>query len=852
MQSAAASQKEEGQKMPENRRREREAFEKRQQTEMKLSDEMLETIRKNAEQRFAMRKEEAREEKMSGESRESSVRRQIDGDGLIGEWEERYGKKKKKPERAKGPKEESVRQKKDKAGKKDRDRKLEREMDKKREKRGKKEREDAGVSEEEFTRRCKMIQDVMNEPAYVPMKLKELALLLNIPKEQRRELQRVIDHLLEEGKISMSRKGKLGRPETFSEAGIYSGHPKGFGFVAIEGREQDVFVPREKTKGAMHGDKVLVVIEQESDGGRRAEGSIVRILEHANQELVGLYEKNGGFGFVIPDNPRISRDIFIPQGCDAGAVTGHKVIVKIKDYGNSPDKKPEGVITSILGHMNDPGVDILSIVKAYGLPEEFPPEVMAQLEEIPDAVREEDKAGRKDLRELPTVTIDGEEAKDLDDAITLEKTEQGYRLGVHIADVTHYVREGSPLDREALKRGTSVYLTDRVIPMLPHKLSNGICSLNQGEDRLALSCIMEINDKGVVIGHEIAETLIRVDRRMTYTAVNAIITDDDAETKEKYKEFVDLFLQMKELSQLLRKRRQERGAIDFDFPESKILLDAKGRPIEIKPYERNAATNLIEDFMLMANETVAQEYCTEEIPFVYRTHDNPDPEKVESLLTLLHNQGVKIQKAKEEITPKEIQQIIESIEGLPNEAMISRLVLRSMKQAKYTTECSGHFGLAAKYYTHFTSPIRRYPDLQIHRIIKENLRGRLTGERMEHYRKILTEVASQCSQRERTAEESEREVVKLKKAEYMQAHIGEEYEGVISGVTKWGVYVELPNTIEGLIHVADMRDDHYNFIEETYEMVGEHTGKTWKLGQKVQVRVTDADRLQRTVNFEFV
>lgn len=398
MQSAAASQKEEGQKMPENRRREREAFEKRQQTEMKLSDEMLETIRKNAEQRFAMRKEEAREEKMSGESRESSVQRQIDGDGLIGEWEERYGKKKKKSERAKGSKEESVRRKKDKAGKKDRDRKLEREMDKKREKRGEKKCEDAGASEEEFTRRCKMIQDVMNEPAYVPMKLKELALLLNIPKEQRRELQRVIDHLLEEGKISMSRKGKLGRPETFSEAGIYSGHPKGFGFVTIEGREQDVFVPREKTKGAMHGDKVLVVIEQESDGGHRAEGSIVRILEHANQELVGLYEKNGGFGFVIPDNPRISRDIFIPQGCDAGAVTGHKVIVKIKDYGNSPDKKPEGVITSILGHMNDPGVDILSIVKAYGLLEEFSPEVMAQLEEIPDAVREEDKAGRKDLR----------------------------------------------------------------------------------------------------------------------------------------------------------------------------------------------------------------------------------------------------------------------------------------------------------------------------------------------------------------------------------------------------------------------------------------------------------------------
>ena len=848
MQSAAASQKEEGQKMPENRRREREAFEKRQQTEMKLSDEMLETIRKNAEQRFAMRKEEARGEKTSGESRESSVQRQIDGDGLIGEWEERYGKKKKKPERAKGPKEESVRQKKDKAGKKDRDRKLEREMDKKREKRGKKEREDAGASEEEFTRRCKMIQDVMNEPAYVPMKLKELALLLNIPKEQRRELQRVIDHLLEEGKISMSRKGKLGRPETFSEAGIYSGHPKGFGFVAIEGREQDVFVPREKTKGAMHGDKVLVVIEQESDGGRRAEGSIVRILEHANQELVGLYEKNGGFGFVIPDNPRISRDIFIPQGCDAGAVTGHKVIVKIKDYGNSPDKKPEGVITSILGHMNDPGVDILSIVKAYGLPEEFPPEVMAQLEEIPDAVREEDKAGRKDLRALPTVTIDGEEAKDLDDAITLEKTEQGYRLGVHIADVTHYVREGSPLDREALKRGTSVYLTDRVIPMLPHKLSNGICSLNQGEDRLALSCIMEINDKGVVLGHEIAETLIRVDRRMTYTAVNAIITDDDSETKEKYKEFVDLFLQMKELSQLLRKRRQERGAIDFDFPESKILLDAKGRPIEIKPYERNAATKLIEDFMLMANETVAEDYYWQEMPFLYRIHEKPDEEKMAKLGTFINNFGYTLRMPGGEVHPKELQKLLEKIEGTPEEALLSRLMLRSMKQAKYSTLNSGHFGLAAKYYTHFTSPIR-YPDLQIHRIIKECLHGNMDARKTAHFEKILPEVAVQTSALERRADEAERETDKMKKVQYMEHYIGEEFEGVISGVTNWGFYVELPNTVEGLVHVNELRGDYFVFDEAHYELVGEMTRKTYKLGQTIRVRVTACDRYARTIDF---
>ncbi len=702
---------------------------------------------------------------------------------------------------------------------------------------------------EEFTRRCKMIQDVMKEPAYVPMKIKDLAILLNIPKEQKSELQHVIDYLLEIGKISKSKKGKLGLPETFSEAGIYSGHPKGFGFVTIEGRDQDVFIPREETMGAMHGDKVLVVIEHESSGGHRAEGSIVRILEHANKEIIGLYEKNGGFGFVIPDNPKLSRDIFIPQGCDGSAVTGHKVIVKIKDYGNGRDKKPEGVITGILGHINDPGVDILSIVKAYGLPEEFPPDVMARLNEIPDKVAEENIAGRKDLRALPTVTIDGEEAKDLDDAITLEKTSAGYRLGVHIADVTNYVGEGSPLDREALKRGTSVYLTDRVIPMLPHKLSNGICSLNQGEDRLALSCIMDIDEKGAVTGHEIAETVIRVDLRMTYTAVNAIISDDDPQTKEKYKEFVDLFLQMKELSQLIRKRRKERGAIDFDFPESKILLDAKGRPIEIKPYERNAATKLIEDFMLMANETVAEDYYWQDMPFLYRIHEKPDEEKMVKLGTFINNFGYSIRMPGGEVHPKELQKLLDKIEGTPEEALLSRLTLRSMKQAKYSTINSGHFGLAAKYYTHFTSPIRRYPDLQIHRIIKECLHGNMDERKTAHFDRILSEVAVQTSALERRADEAERETDKMKKVQYMEHHIGEEFEGVISGVTNWGFYVELPNTVEGLVHVNELRGDYFIFDEAHYELVGEMTKKTYKLGQTVRVRVSACDRFARTIDF---
>ena len=415
--------------------------------------------------------------------------------------------------------------------------------------------------------------------------------------------------------------------------------------------------------------------------------------------------------------------------------------------------------------------------------------------------------------------------------------------------MTHYVREGSPLDREALKRGTSVYLTDRVIPMLPHKLSNGICSLNQGEDRLALSCIMEINDKGVVIGHEIAETLIRVDRRMTYTAVNAIITDDDAETKEKYKEFVELFLQMKELSQLLRKRRQERGAIDFDFPESKILLDAKGRPIEIKPYERNAATKLIEDFMLMANETVAEDYYWQEIPFLYRIHEKPDEEKMAKLGTFINNFGYTLRMPGGEVHPKELQKLLEKIEGTPEEALLSRLTLRSMKQAKYSTLNSGHFGLAAKYYTHFTSPIRRYPDLQIHRIIKECLHGNMDARKTAHFEKILPEVAVQTSALERRADEAERETDKMKKVQYMEHYIGEEFEGVISGVTNWGFYVELPNTVEGLVHVNELRGDYFVFDEAHYELVGEMTRKTYKLGQTIRVRVTACDRYARTIDF---
>ena len=515
--------------------------------------------------------------------------------------------------------------------------------------------------------------------------------------------------------------------------------------------------------------------------------------------------------------------------------------------------KPEGKIVENLGSCRAPGTDILAIVKSFGIPSEFPEKVIRQANRVPDRVLDADRDGRLDLRHLQTVTIDGEDAKDLDDAVTLTKKNGIYHLGVHIADVSNYVQGGSALDREALKRGTSVYLADRVIPMLPERLSNGICSLNQGQDRLTLSCLMDIDEKGNMVSHKIAETVICVDERMNYTDVKNILEDTDEEAKKRYADLVPMFFLMKELSQILRGNRHHRGSIDFDFPESKIILNAAGRAIDIKPYEANVATRIIEDFMLMANETVAEECCRDDMPFVYRTHENPDPEKVESLLTLLHNQGVTVKKMGQEITPKEIQTILEGIEGLPNEPQISRLTLRTMKQAKYTTECSGHFGLAAKYYCHFTSPIRRYPDLQIHRIIKDDLRGRLDkGGRIGKYSSILQHVAEQSSAMEQRAAEAEREAVKLKKAEYMLEHVGEEYDGVISGVTGWGFYVELPNTVEGLVHIMTLKDDYYNFDEENYRLVGEQHGRVFRLGEPVRVRVRNAEPANRTIDFTYV
>ena len=702
-----------------------------------------------------------------------------------------------------------------------------------------------------FEKRKKVMLDFISDDLYVPMKIKEIAAVLQIPREQREELKAVLDALVDEGKITLSKRGKYSKGEQVRLKGIFRANVRGFGFVCPEDESEDVYISEDNLCGAFQGDEVEFIVTG-SPAGRRREGRIVRILAHNVVRIVGLYEQSKGFGFVRPDDQRYINDIYIPAGKENGAMTGHKVVVELSSYGGT-HMKPEGRVAEIIGHVNDPGTDILSIIMDMGIPSEFPEKVLNQAIRVGKEVSTADYAGRKDLRDWMMVTIDGEDAKDLDDAVSLTKEGENYRLGVHIADVANYVQEGSALDREALNRGTSVYLADRVIPMLPHKLSNGICSLNAGEDRLALSCIMTFGPEGGILEHEIVETVICVDKRMSYTGVAAVLAacEDGERGADQTDAYVSMILLMKELSDKIRNRRGRRGSVNFDFPETKILLDELGRPVEVKPYERNDASKIIEDFMLAANETVAEEYYWLDVPFIYRTHDVPDNEKIRQLSTFINNFGYHIH-THNEVKPKEIQKLLDRIEGTPHEAMISRLVLRSMKQAKYTTENAGHFGLAARYYTHFTSPIRRYPNLQIHRIIKEHIRGRLNSERIAHYEEILPKAAAQCSERERRADEAEREVIKMKKAEYMRNHIGEEYEGVISGVTKWGLYVELPNTVEGLVHVADMRDDHYEFSEQTYELTGVRTGRVYKLGQSVRVCVSGADKLQRTVNFDLI
>ncbi len=703
------------------------------------------------------------------------------------------------------------------------------------------------MTEEQMRERKKMLCDLMDNDLYVPMKIKELAILLDIPKEKRSDLQEVLDQLMLEGKVEVSQKGKYSKGKGKLLAGVFTAHAKGFGFVTVEGMDDDIFISEDNTHGAMHQDTVQVMVKPGISGKRR-EGVVTKILSRGTVKLVGIYQESKNYGFVIPDNERFIRDIFIPKEQSKGAMNGHKVVVELTDYGTER-KNPEGKVVEILGHISDPGTDVLSIVKGYDLPTEFPEKVMNQAEKVPDTISEADMMGRMDLRNVQMVTIDGEDAKDLDDAVSLVRDGENYVLGVHIADVANYVQERSALDREALNRGTSVYLVDRVIPMLPRRLSNGICSLNAGEDRLAMSCIMTVDPKGTVVDHVITESVIHVDKRMSYTGVQKILDGDEAALAE-HEVLVPMIRDMKELADLLRAKRKKRGSIDFDFPETKVILDEQGKPVDIRPYDRNAATKIIEDFMLIANETVAEDYFWQEVPFLYRTHDNPDPDRMKKLATFINNFGYSIRLKDDEVHPKELQKLLAKLDGTPEEDLISRLTLRSMKRARYTTDCTGHFGLAAKYYCHFTSPIRRYPDLQIHRIIKDCLRGRMNEEKRQHYEAILADVAKQSSERERKADEAERETIKLKKVEYMSQHLWEVYEGVISGVTAWGIYVELPNTVEGLVRAASLQGDYFEYNENEYAMVGTHTGKAYKLGEKIRVQVVAADKMTRTIDFE--
>ncbi|WP_072988513.1 ribonuclease R [Clostridium cavendishii] len=700
----------------------------------------------------------------------------------------------------------------------------------------------------------KVLVSFMREEAYKPMDIQELAAIFDISKEEYKMFKKSVRKLEREGVIVRNSRDKYGLPERM---GLFQGklqiHPRGFGFVTPEGEEDmaDIFIPSSFINGAMNGDIVAVRIIKEDVGAKKCEGEIIQVLERANKTTIGVYEDSKNFGFVIPEDKRMQKDIFISKKDTLKARTGDLVVVELTKWAEG-DRKPEGKIIEILGKKGDKGIDILTIIKKFGLPEEFPQKVLDFAESIDEEISEKEIARRKDLRNVRMVTIDGEDAKDLDDAVSIERLEDDkFRLGVHIADVTNYVKENNPLDKEALKRATSVYLIDRVIPMLPKKLSNGICSLNPKVDRLTLSCIMVINEKGKVISHEIAETVIKTDERMTYTDVTKILQGSKEEHLTKYDYLVDDFKAMEELCGILNKKRLNRGAIDFDFAESKIILDENGKPVEIKPYERGIANRIIEEFMLVANETVAEYMFWNNIPFVYRIHEEPDNEKLEKFKEFLYNLGYTV-RWNQEVRPGNLQKVIELVRGKKEETVVSTLLLRSMMQAKYSPECSGHFGLAAEYYCHFTSPIRRYPDLQIHRIIKEHLNGKIDERRIKKLVPIVDNASKQSSEMERLAQEAEREVDDLKKAEYMQEKIGEEFEGIISSVTSFGLFVELPNTIEGLVHITNLDDDYYVYDEARLMLIGERTKKMYKLGDIVKVQCVRVDIPNRQVDFYIV
>ncbi|WP_374721491.1 ribonuclease R [Peribacillus tepidiphilus] len=695
--------------------------------------------------------------------------------------------------------------------------------------------------------------EYMRKEAYKPLTVQELEEALGIKDSSEfKDFVKALVKMEDKGLVVRTRSNRYGLPEKMNLVrGKLTAHAKGFAFVTPEEPGMDdIFIPPTETKNAMHGDIVLVRISSEKSGARR-EGSVEKIIERGVTEIVGTYVESKHFGFVIPDDKKIVNDIFIPKSASMGAVEGHKVVVRLTSY---PEGRvsAEGEVIQILGHKNDPGVDILSIIHQHGLPLEFPEEVLEQAKQTPDSIDESEIQNRRDLRDEMIVTIDGADAKDLDDAVTVRKLDNGnYKLGVHIADVSYYVKEGSPIDREAYERGTSVYLVDRVIPMIPHRLSNGICSLNPKVDRLTLSCEMEIDEDGQVVNHEIYQSVIKTTERMTYSDVNKILVDKDEELRKRYEPLVPMFEEMEKLASILRAKRMKRGAIDFDFKEAKVLVDEEGKPIDVVLRERSVAERLIEEFMLVANETVAEHFHWMDVPFIYRIHEDPKEDKLQRFFEFITNFGYVVKGTANSVHPRALQEIIEAVEGKPEEMVISTVMLRSMQQAKYNPESLGHFGLSTDFYTHFTSPIRRYPDLIVHRLIRTYLiEGKLDQATREKWDALLPEIADHTSNRERRAVDAERETDDLKKAEFMLDKIGQEFDGIISSVTNFGMFVELPNTIEGLVHVSVMNDDYYRFDERHLAMIGERTGKVFRIGDEITVRVINVNKDERAIDFE--
>ena len=698
------------------------------------------------------------------------------------------------------------------------------------------------------------ILELMKDKDYVPMKAKEIAMIMKVPKNEFNNFLEILGDLELEMKIQKNRKNRYSISEKTYFDGIYRKNQKGFGFVKLENREDELYISKENSLNALNGDRVLIEIIEEQNKVKNAEAKVVKILKHEKDTIVGIFQNNRNFGFVIPDDRSFGTDIFISKKDFGKARNAHKVLVKITKYPQN-GRKAEGKVLEVLGNVNEAGVDMLSLIKEYKLPSTFPEQVVEEAKRCGNKVDKKDIPNRVDFRDEIIFTIDGEDAKDLDDAVRVQKLENGnYRLEVHIADVSYYVKDGSLLDREALLRGTSIYMLGRVIPMLPRELSNGICSLNAGEDRFTLSCIMEIDKKGKVVSGEIVKGIINVAQRMSYKDVQAILDESDKDIIKKYEKYINEFKLMEELALILKNKRMEQGYLNLDIPESKIDLDIDGKVTNVSKYETSFSNEIIEQFMLTANETVAEKFFWLDAPFIYRVHEDPDIEKIQELNKFLFNFGLKIKASKDNIYPKEFSKILEEVKGKEEEKVVSNLVLRTLKVARYEAENKGHFGIASKYYCHFTSPIRRYPDLFIHRIISEYLESNYDVKEswVDDYMKKAEEGAEQSSEREKIATKVEREAEKLKKAEYMEDKIGEEYEGIVSSVTSFGIFVELPNTIEGLIRFEDLGDEYFIYDEERKRLIGERTNITYKIGDKVKVRVKSANKMLRQIDFKVI